>query len=507
MKKTGFSVIVLLLLLAASSKINAQWSTAALTQGRYGIGATAVGNKAIFAGGAASYYLMSNRADIYDAATGTWATKFFSQGRKNIAAATVNDRALFAGGIGRNVNGFFYSSKVDIYNNATGLWTAKTVSQARAVSGVGVAAGKAVFAGGIKAINQNTYQPVTSNKVDIYNYATNTFSSATLSTTRSEIATASIGSKIIFAGGVKNYNSFGEPIVSNVADIYDAATGTWSTATLSVARTGIAVAVVGNKAFFAGGYSWLPTPVYYNTVDVYDASTNTWSTATLSEARANATPVVAGNLAFFAGGLGGSQYSDRVDIYDGSTGTWSTASISAAKSGMVAAVTNHRVMFAGGGSLGYTAPVEVYDRDNGTWSVENLSQARVDFAAVSVNNKAVFAGGRSSNGWPLYGSGQVDIYQDATLRPAVGRESLLATEIAAIKIYPNPVKDVAHLMLPKPMRATIRVCDITGRALRTMETDGGELVEIPVGGLPAATYLVQVILENGQAWVGKMQVE
>lgn len=507
MKKTGFSAIALLLLLVASSKMNAQWSTAALTQARYGIGATAVGNKAIFAGGAASYYLMSNRADIYDASTGTWATKLFSQGRKNIAAATVNDRALFAGGIGRNVNGFFYSNKVDIYNNATGLWTAKTLSQARAVSGVGVAAGKAVFAGGIKAINQNTYQPVTSNKVDIYNYATNTFSSTTLSTTRSEIATASVGSKIIFAGGVKNYNSSGEPIVSNVADIYDAATGTWSTATLSVARTGIAVAVVGNKAFFAGGYSWLPTPIYYNTVDVYNASTNTWSTATLSEARTNATPVVAGNLAFFAGGLGGSQYSDRVDIYDGSTGTWSTASISAAKSGMVAVVTNHRVMFAGGGALGYTAPVEVYDRDNGTWSVENLSLARVDFAAVSVNNKAVFAGGRSSNGWPLYGSGQVDIYQDATLRPTTGRESPLAAAVDAIKIYPNPVKDAAHLMLPEPMRATIRVCDVTGRALRSMETDGGELVEIPVEGLPAATYLVQVVFENGQTWVGKMQVE
>lgn len=68
-------------------------------------------------------------------------------------------------------------------------------------------------------------------------------------------------------------------------------------------------------------------------------------------------------------------------------------------------------------------------------------------------------------------------------------------------------KDVAHLMLPKPMHATIRVCDIAGCALRTMETDGGELVEIPVGGLPTATYLVQVVLENGQTWVGKMQVE
>ncbi|MFN4254831.1 MAG: T9SS type A sorting domain-containing protein [Saprospiraceae bacterium] len=80
-------------------------------------------------------------------------------------------------------------------------------------------------------------------------------------------------------------------------------------------------------------------------------------------------------------------------------------------------------------------------------------------------------------------------------------------EALGLLSYPNPVKDAAHLMLPEPMRATIRVCDVAGRALRSMETDGGKLVEIPVEGLPTATYLVQVVLENGQTWAGKMQVE
>ncbi len=42
-------------------------------------------------------------------------------------------------------------------------------------------------------------------------------------------------------------------ITFNVVDVYNGATGAWSTAQLSVARTGLAAASVGNVALFAGG--------------------------------------------------------------------------------------------------------------------------------------------------------------------------------------------------------------------------------------------------------------
>jgi len=42
-------------------------------------------------------------------------------------------------------------------------------------------------------------------------------------------------------------------VVSNVVDLYNSATGTWSTALLSMARYGLAAASVGNVALFAGG--------------------------------------------------------------------------------------------------------------------------------------------------------------------------------------------------------------------------------------------------------------
>ena len=43
--------------------------------------------------------------------------------------------------------------------------------------------------------------------------------------------------------------------VSGTVDVYNSATGTWSTAQLSVARVYLAAASVGNVAMFAGGQS------------------------------------------------------------------------------------------------------------------------------------------------------------------------------------------------------------------------------------------------------------
>ena len=41
----------------------------------------------------------------------------------------------------------------------------------------------------------------------------------------------------------------------DVVDLYNAATGAWSTARLSVARSTLAATSVGNLALFAGGYA------------------------------------------------------------------------------------------------------------------------------------------------------------------------------------------------------------------------------------------------------------
>jgi len=60
------------------------------------------------------------------------------------------------------------------------------------------------------------------------------------------LVAASVGNVAVFAGGQ-------DTSYSNVVDLYNSVTGTWSTAQLSVARQWIAATSVGNLAMFGGG--------------------------------------------------------------------------------------------------------------------------------------------------------------------------------------------------------------------------------------------------------------
>jgi hypothetical protein len=104
-----------------------------------------------------------------------------------------------------------------------------------------------------------------------------------LSKARWYMAVASAGGKILFAGGY----STAEPNGSSRVDIYDIASNTWSTTELSQPRYDITAIAAGNKIFFAGGDYGTHLPggtqnsVSKSVVDVYDASTSTWSVTAL----------------------------------------------------------------------------------------------------------------------------------------------------------------------------------------------------------------------------------
>ena len=70
---------------------------------------------------------------------------------------------------------------------------------------------------------------------------------------------------------------------SNVVDIYNTSTNTWSTAALSQARDYLAATSAGNNVFFGGGYNININQS--NVVDIYDTSSSTWSTTSLSVGR------------------------------------------------------------------------------------------------------------------------------------------------------------------------------------------------------------------------------
>jgi len=320
-------------------------------------------------------------------------------------------------------------------------WSTATLSQARSDLSSASIGSKAFFAGGTIGGTAGV-----SNVVDIYDNSTNTWSTATLSAARGQLVATSVGSKVFFAGGVGNI------FPSNVVDIYDNSTNLWSTATLSQPRWNLSAATVGTKVLFSGGY--INGSAVSDRVDIYDNSTNTWSTANLSKARSLLSATTVGTKVFFAGGYEGAQIlSNVVDIYDNSTNTWSTATLSLPRGNLCATSVGAKVFFAGGSYydvnqiLSSSNVIDIYDNSNNTWSTTTLSFGSFSLSAASISSKAVIAGGYINASTV---SDKVDIYDNNTNSwsseiLSIPRTRLAATSIGKKVFIAGGVGDVGYV--------------------------------------------------------------
>jgi N-acetylneuraminic acid mutarotase len=221
-----------------------------------------------------------------------------------------------------------------------------------------------------------------------------------LSQAREGMAVASVGNKILFAGGYTGSSATGWQYFSRV-DIFDVSLNQWTSAELSQARLGMTTAVLGNKVFFAGGV--VGAGIYTSRVDIYDAATNTWSTSELSSGGVEITGAAAADKVLFAGGIRGFfNYSKTVDIYNNTTNTWSTTTLNRPGDavGMAATAIGNKIYFAGNASDWWawdfgdiTSSINIYDASSDTWSTSNLSIARGYMASIAVGTKNYWAGG------------------------------------------------------------------------------------------------------------------
>jgi hypothetical protein len=146
-----------------------------------------------------------------------------------------------------------------------------------------------------------------------------------------------VGDLAVFAGGLQGPENGHLTQIDHV-NIYNAATGQWSTAQLSVARQDLGAATVGDLAIFAGGF---PASA---AVDIYNSSTGQWSSDALP---ANPGYPVSGtsigSLALFA-----SDSSNIVNVLDTTTGRWFVTSLAKGHSAAVGTAAGGKALFAGG---------------------------------------------------------------------------------------------------------------------------------------------------------------
>jgi len=314
-----------------------------------------------------------------------------SQARGGMAVASAENKILFAGGF---IPPGGHSSKVDIYDLANQTWSTAELSEARSTIAAIGAGGKIFFAGG--EISDGTCATKT---VDIYDVSNNKWSTSALSIPGSQVTPAAVGDKVLFSGGDPGF--CGAWARTTTVDIYNHTTNTWSTAPLSdVKRGGHAAVTINNKVYFSGGESWTANPVsgsWYasSTIDIYDDATASWSTSYLTEGKLGHTGVVVKDNIFWAGGTTGASPSItgscNVEIKNVNTGAVSIQKLfqPGYRTGVVK---NNQIIFYGG-----DYKFDVYDVTTDRWSIAVLPIKLLAASIISVNNTIYLAGG-SVNG-------------------------------------------------------------------------------------------------------------
>lgn len=227
-------------------------------------------------------------------------------------------------------------------------------------------------------------------------------------TARSDFASSAVGNKIYAIGGDDNSS-----YPTNILEVYDATTGTWSTPSTTGAftvRDGLTTAVINGKIYVMGGYDGGAYAV--NKLDVFDPSTNAWSapqTTGTFTGRGGLTSAVVGGKIYVIGGTnaGPATIVNAVEVFDPVTNKWSTATTTGTFTGrayLTSAVVNGKIYVIGGinGSGSAVTTLDVFDPATNTWSTPATTgtfSPRIDLASSVLNGKIYVFGGQKGNSY------------------------------------------------------------------------------------------------------------
>jgi len=330
-----------------------------------------------------------------------------SLARIEIVAASSGDKILFIGGMHAGQNWWNEAVPADIYDISNDTWNVHWLvpdnpqfTHFRFGAAIASVGNKILFAGGGDGMGDNQ-----TSRVDIYNVSSGSWSVASLSSARQGVVAATIGDKVLFAGGF-GYPDGGNWGMFSTVDIYDNSNNSWSTSNLSHARMDITATTVGNKIYFAGGRDEMGAST---TIDIYDATTGSWSVSSLQQPRTDMASIATDRKIFWAGGhtLNGTGWSnsDNAEILDLNTGGTSHTCI-LPRSVFNAVKKDEYIIFFTGYNGGQGDQFEIYNTVTDKWSTGMLNQKIQGATVISVNNKIFVAGGLvngtySSQVWKL----------------------------------------------------------------------------------------------------------
>jgi N-acetylneuraminic acid mutarotase len=281
----------------------------------------------------------------------------------------------------------------------TPSWTSlAAMPTARGGLGVAVASGKIFAIGGSNSnleLNVNeAYEP----NADRWSIK------APMPTARSGFAIAVYDNKIYVIGG-----AVGASFTGNV-EVYDPLTDIWHTkASMPTPRADLYASIVNGKIYLIGGKIYSSTAPYYRQTDineVYDPATNTWSTnASMPNAVQGYASAVIGSKIYIIGGTrqsnaGTDTFTTANQIFDTQTDMWTTGKgmTEAASYGAAVATTEFmaptRIYYFGGYSGGsFSDKTQVYDSAKNSWTNGTSMPTPRAYLGVAVINDMLYAVG------------------------------------------------------------------------------------------------------------------
>lgn len=273
-------------------------------------------------------------------------------------------------------------------------WVSKTPLQ-KAIGNMGVA----VANGKIYVISSSANEE--------YDPATDTWTSKKpMPTKRQYFAIATYQNKIYVIGGQSGYNSAEDlRILTAVNEVYDPATDTWETkAPMPTPRFYLSANTVNDKIYLIGGLNdkdYNPPIIVSDLNEVYDPQTDTWSTKTPTPnlVYAYASAVLDNKIYLFGGGT---SEDDLTQIYDVAADTWGYGQRMPDKTRSTAAVATTgtkapKRIYVIGGMKGFAQPLDlnrVYNPETDNWTTgASMITARYGLHVVVVDDLLYAIGG------------------------------------------------------------------------------------------------------------------
>jgi N-acetylneuraminic acid mutarotase len=297
------------------------------------------------------------------------------------------------------------------------------------------------------AVANGKIYAISSSANEEYDPATDTWTSKKpMPTKRHYFTIATYQNKIYVIGGQSGYNSAeGLRILTAANEVYDPVTDTWETkAPMPTPRFYLSANTVNDKIYLIGGLNdtdYNPPIIVSDLNEVYDPQTDTWSTKTpTSNPVYNYASAVLDNKIYLFGG--GTSEDDLTQIYDAITDTWGYGQRMPDKTRSIAAAATTgtkapKRIYVIGGMQGFAFPLDsnrVYNPETDNWTTgAPMITARYGLHVVVVDDLLYAIGGGIEQYTPI-GYGTIQPSPEPSSTPEPQSEPFPTTIVVAASV-------------------------------------------------------------------------